>query len=76
MADEKAIGDPSHPVSMPPPGMPGARLRVWWLSSICLCSASEVDAARERANELLTESEFRRITSVCSITATRVMPAT
>lgn len=59
MADEKAIGDHIAPrinAAAEAAGRPAPRVVAG--IPVCLCSTSEVDAARERANELLTESEF------------------
>jgi alkanesulfonate monooxygenase SsuD/methylene tetrahydromethanopterin reductase-like flavin-dependent oxidoreductase (luciferase family) len=59
MADEKAIGNHIAPrinAAAEAAGRPAPRVVAG--IPVCLCGASEIDAARERANLLLTESEF------------------
>ncbi len=59
MADEKAIGDHIAPrinAAAEAAGRPAPRVVAG--IPVCLCAPSEVDKARERANLLLTESEF------------------
>ena len=59
MADEKAIGDHIAPrinAAAEAAGRPAPRVVAG--IPVCLCASSEVDKARERANVLLTESEF------------------